>query len=98
MERHRRGTFDVRGDMGFLLERWAGFLGVERHQRDPYDLTPATFDTTGPGFTRYDYLAKISRDLSETIKLSLLATLGNMMRGPRLIFTASLGPSTRQRI
>lgn len=67
------GTIDLRGDTGFLAGRWAGFFGVERHERDPYDLTPATFDTTGPGFRRYDYLAKVSRDFSERLKLSLLA-------------------------
>lgn len=67
------GSLDTRGDMGFLVDRWSGFIGVERHRRAPYDLTPATFDTSGPGFARYDYLAKISREVSENIKLSLLA-------------------------
>ena len=67
------GTADLRGDTSFLANGWAGFLGVERHKRNPYDLTPATIDTTGPGFRRYDYLGKVSKDLSQRAKVSLLA-------------------------
>ena len=67
------GAVDLRADAGFVHEGWSGFLAAERHKRNPYDLTPQNFDTTGPGFRRYDYMAKINRDFSENLKLSLLA-------------------------
>ena len=67
------GAVDLRADVGFVHDGWSGFLAAERHKRNPYDLTPQDFDTTGPGFRRYDYMAKISHDFSESLKLSLLA-------------------------
>ena len=67
------GGVDLRADSGFVHGRWSGFFAAERHKRNPYDLTPQDFDTTGPGFRRYDYMAKISRDFSENLKLGLLA-------------------------
>ncbi len=67
------GAVDLRADAGFVHDRWSGFFGAERHKRNPYDLTPQEFDTTGPGFRRYDYMAKLNRDFSENLKLSLLA-------------------------
>ena len=67
------GAVDLRADTGFVHNRWSGFLGAERHKRNPYDLTPQDFDTTGPGFRRYDYMAKLNRDFSENLKLSVLA-------------------------
>ncbi len=86
------GTFDARGDAGFLLNRWAGFFGIERHKRNPYDLTPATVDSTAAGFRRYDYLGKLSRDFSENLKLSFLANaFDNRDRGN---FIGELGPTT----
>lgn len=67
------GTVDLRADTGFVRDRLSGFLAVERHKRNPYDLTPQDFDTTGPGFRRYDYMAKLNFDVSETFKLGFLA-------------------------
>ena len=67
------GTADLRADTGFVRDRWSGFLAVERHKRNPYDLTPQDFDTTGPGFRRYDYMAKLNFDVSETFKVGFLA-------------------------
>ena len=67
------GAVDLRADAGFVHNRWSGFIGAERHKRNPYDLTPLDFDTTGPGFRRYDYMAKLNRDFSENLKLSVLA-------------------------
>lgn len=85
------GTFDARGDAGFLAGRWAGFLNVERHKRNPYDLTPATVDSTAAGFRRYDYLAKLNRDFSENFKLSMLSNaFDNRERGN---FIGELGPT-----
>lgn len=67
------GGVDLRADTGFVHGRWSGFLAAERHKRNPYDLTPQDFDTTGPGFRRYDYMAKLSREFSENLKIGLLA-------------------------
>ncbi len=67
------GGVDLRADTGFVLGGWSGFLAAERHKRNPYDLTPQDFDTTGPGFRRYDYLAKVSRNFSQRLRLSMLA-------------------------
>ncbi len=67
------GAVDLRADAGFVHDRWSGFFAAERHKRNPYDLTLQDFDTTGPGFRRYDYMAKIDRDFSENLKLSLPA-------------------------
>lgn len=67
------GGVDLRADSGFVHGRWSGFLAAERHKRNPYDLTPQDFDTTGPGFRRYDYMAKVSREFSERLKVGLLA-------------------------
>ena len=86
------GTSGLRGDMGFLTGGWSGFLSAERHQRDGYDLTPAIFGTTGPGFVRYDYLAKVSRDLSQRFKVSLLANAFDNRDDARLL--GERGPSS----
>lgn len=67
------GGVDLRADSGFVHGRWSGFFAAERHKRNPYDLTPQDFDTTGPGFRRYDYMAKISREFSRDLKVGLLA-------------------------
>ena len=67
------GGVDLRADSGFVHGQWSGFFAAERHKRNPYDLTPQDFDTTGPGFRRYDYMAKISRDFSQNLKLGLFA-------------------------
>lgn len=67
------GGVDLRADSGFVHDRWSGILAVERHKRNPYGLIPRVIDTTAPGFRRYDYIAKVSRDFSQRLKLSLLA-------------------------
>jgi len=67
------GGVDLRADAGFLMDRWSGFFGAERHKSNPYDLTPSTVDTTGPGYRRYDYIAKLNRDFSERLKVGILA-------------------------
>ena len=76
------GGVDLRADAGFLIDRWSGFFGAERHKSNPYDLTPGTVDTTGPGYRRYDYIAKLNRDFSERLKLGILANaFDNRERG-----------------
>lgn len=76
------GGVDLRADAGFLVDRWSGFFGAERHKSNPYDLTPGTVDTTGPGYRRYDYIAKLNRDFSERLKLGILANaFDNRERG-----------------
>lgn len=67
------GAFDARADTGFVSRGWSGFLGAERHQREAYDLTPGTIDTTSPRFRRHDFLAKLTRDFGQGVKLSMLA-------------------------
>jgi outer membrane receptor for ferrienterochelin and colicins len=88
------GSFDavdLRGDGGFFHKGWHGFFDVERHKRNPYDLTPESFDTTSSGYRRYDYLGKFGRDFSDRFKVNLFANafdnqdLGNLV--------GELGPS-----
>ena len=67
------GAVDLRADTGFVRDRLSGFLAVERHKRNLYDLTPQYLDTSGPGFRRYDYMAKLNFDVAETFKIGLLA-------------------------
>ncbi|MDE0628277.1 MAG: TonB-dependent receptor [Bryobacterales bacterium] len=67
------GGVDLRADSGFVHGRWSGFFAAERHKRNPYDLTPQDIDTTGPGFRRYDYMGKLSREFSENLKVGLIA-------------------------
>ena len=44
---------DVRGDLGFVKDKWSGFFEVERHKQNSFTLIPSSFGTTGPGFHRY---------------------------------------------
>ena len=64
--------FDVRGDVGFVKDKWSGFFEVERHKQNPFNLIPDG-STTGPGFHRYDYLGKLGYDHSDRLKLSASA-------------------------
>lgn len=64
------GRADLRGDVGFGGDKLSVFLSGERHKQNPFDLTPTTFDTTGPGFHRYDGYAKIKYKLTSNFSLS----------------------------
>lgn len=48
------GAFDATGHIGGLARRGTFFLSAGRHQRDAFDLTPSTPDTTGAAFQRHD--------------------------------------------
>ena len=65
--------FEVRGDVGFVHEKWSGFFSAERHKRNPYHLIPSSPITTGAGFHRYDTLGKVAYELSDRIKLQVTA-------------------------
>jgi len=71
------GTFGVIGtrlDTGFRGDRTFGLFSVERHQRDGFDLTPGTFDTTGAPYRRYDALVKLQRQFTPSFSLGGVAT------------------------
>ena len=67
-----QGVVDARGQAAFSNERLHGLATLERHQRDGFDLTPTTPDTTGADTRRWDSLAKLGVELSETARLTAL--------------------------
>ncbi len=71
------GAFDLRGGMGFALKKLSGYVEAERHRANDYDLTPTTFDTTGPRFHRNDLLLKLRYELTPRFAVSFL---GNAYR------------------
>ena len=82
--------FDVRGDLGFVKDKWSGFFEVERHKQTPYSLIPSG-STTGPGFRRYDYLGKLGYEFSDGFKLNAMShAFVNQDRG--FLFSSS-GPT-----
>jgi len=66
------GAFDVRGGVGFALKKLIGYAEAERHRASEFDLTPTTFDTTGPRFHRNDLLLKLKYELTPRLALSFL--------------------------
>jgi outer membrane receptor for ferrienterochelin and colicins len=68
------GAIDTRLDTGFNRASTVGMVSVERHQKDGFDLTPATFDTTGAPFRRYDTLVKLQHRLSPGFSVGGLVT------------------------
>lgn len=52
------GLADIAGDVGSRGEGWSVFGLAGRRQRDDFDLTPTTFDTTGASFGRTNGFAK----------------------------------------
>ena len=85
--------FDVRGDLGFVKDKWSGFFEAERHKQNSFTLIPASFGTTGPGFRRYDYLGKVGYEFSDRLKLRATAhAFVNQDRGSLLsAFGAATG-------
>ena len=83
--------FDVRGDVGFVHEKWSGFFSAERHKQNPYHLIPSSPITTGPGFHRYDTLGKIAYELSDRIKIR--ATANAFVNQDQGTFFGELGPT-----
>ena len=68
------GAIGARVDAGFKRQKTFGVFSVERHQRDGFDLTPGTFDTTGAPYRRYDALAKLQRQFTSSFLLGGLVT------------------------
>lgn len=68
------GVLSSRVDAGFKQDRTYGLFSVERHQHDGFDLTPATFDTTGAPYRRIDAMAKLHRQIAPSFSLGGLAT------------------------
>jgi outer membrane receptor for ferrienterochelin and colicins len=68
------GELGARVDGAFKRDRTYGVFSVERHQHDGFDLTPATFDTTGAPYRRYDVLAKLQRQFTPAFSLGGLVT------------------------
>ena len=79
-------AFDVRGEAGVQRGAVSAYVTVERHQRDAWDLTPTTPDTTGADFGRNDALAKVtfqlpSRSASDRARQRLLRTVERPLGG-----------------
>jgi len=84
------GTMDARGEAGFAHDRVSGFLSIERHKNNGFDLTPTTFDTTGAGFHRYDSLVKLKYQFSSSFSIAALAnSYWNQSKGRSI---GELGP------
>ena len=83
--------FDVRGDLGFVKDKWSGFFEAERHKQNPFTLIPSSFGTTGPGFRRYDYLGKLGYEFSDRFKLK--ATAHSFVNQDRGSLFSSSGPT-----
>ena len=69
------GVFDPRAELGFKKNNFGGFLSVSRTKRNEFDLTPTTFDTTGAGFNRENYFAKLKYEFSPEFNLVGLADI-----------------------
>ena len=68
------GVLAARADGGFKRASTSGLFSIERHERDGFDLTPGTFDTTGAPYRRYDALAKLQHQFTPSLSLGGLAT------------------------
>lgn len=52
------GVLSQAAEFGVRKGKYSGFFSFNRDKQNEFDLTPATFDTTGAGFHRYDFFAK----------------------------------------
>jgi outer membrane receptor for ferrienterochelin and colicins len=66
------GAFDARGEVGSARGAVSTYVTLERHQRDAWDLTPSTADTTGADFKRNDALAKLTFQIRPDLRLTAL--------------------------
>ena len=81
----------MRGDLGFVKDKWSGFFEAERHKQNSFTLIPSSFGTTEPGSLRYDYLGKFGYEFSDRFKLRATAhAFVNQDRGSLL---SSSGPT-----
>ena len=63
-------AFDVRGEVGAQRGAISAYATVERHQRDAWDLTPTTPDTTGADFGRNDFLGKVTFQINPALRVT----------------------------
>jgi len=84
------GALGARIDGGFSRGRTFGLFTFERHQHDGFDLTPATYDTTGAPYRRYDGLGKLQHRIGDSLLLKGVATGYRNSTGGRSI--GELGP------
>lgn len=76
------GIFDAAATAGFKREKLSGFFSFERHKNNGFDLTPTTFDTTAPGFGRYDAYGKLRYQLTDNFAISGFAnSYWNKLKG-----------------
>jgi outer membrane receptor for ferrienterochelin and colicins len=64
------GVFDGNANLGFKRDKLSGVFSFERHKNNGFDLTPATFDTTGAGFHRYDAYGKLKYRFNDKFSLT----------------------------
>ncbi len=69
-----RREVNVAAQGGFRANRVSGLLSIERHQKDGFDLTPSTFDTTGAPFDRVDLTSRLRVKASDDLSFSGLAS------------------------
>lgn len=76
------GILDLRGDVGLRFRKMSAYLDLERHQAHDYDLTPTTFDTTGPKFHRHDLFLRLLYEPAPGVQVKALAkAYRNIERG-----------------
>lgn len=75
-------AFDARAEAGAQRGRLSAYATLERHQRDSWDLTPTTPDTTGADFARNDVLAKAAWQFTPEVRLTAFVNAyGNRSQG-----------------
>lgn len=72
------GVLSQGAEIGVKKGAYSGFFSVARDKQNEFDLTPATFDTTGAGFHRYDIFAKQKWEFSPKFYLT---GMGNAFMG-----------------
>jgi outer membrane receptor for ferrienterochelin and colicins len=68
------GDESLRAEAAFTRGGLSGFFTSERREHDGFDLTPATFDTTGAPTQRVDGLAKVRAQVRPGLAIQALAT------------------------
>lgn len=69
------GVLSEAAEIGLRKGRYSGFYSFNRDKQNEFDLTPATFDTTGAGFHRYDVFAKQKWEFSPKFYISSMANV-----------------------
>lgn len=72
------GVLSQAAEAGIRRGRFSGFYSFNRDKQNEFDITPATFDTTGAGFHRYDVFAKQKWEFSPKF---FVTGMGNIYTG-----------------